>query len=81
MHGTQTLRDEAVAPTRDPSRRGRRSYQDLEMRIIPVGAVAWPRSRMHGAQPFPGGAVASTQTLPGGAAGPTRVMIEHMVPL
>jgi hypothetical protein len=27
MHGAQTLRDEAVAPTRNPSRRGRRSYQ------------------------------------------------------
>ena len=80
MHGTPTLRDEAVDSTRDPSRRGRRSYQDLEIGIIPVGAVAWPRSRMHGAQPLPGGAVALTQPLPGGAAGPTRVMIEHMVP-
>ena len=32
-----------------------------QVRTIPVGAAAWPRCRMHGAQ-----------TLPGGAAGPTR---------
>ena len=55
-----------------PSRRGRRSYQDLEMGIIPVGAVAWPRSRMHGTQPFATRPSLPPETLPGGAAGPTK---------
>ena len=68
--GRLTAKQNARCST--PSRRGRRSYQELEMGIIPVGAVAWPRSRMHGTQPFPGGAVALTQPLPGGAAGPTN---------
>jgi len=40
-----------------------------QVRTIPVGAAAWPRCRMHGAQ-----------TLPGGAAGPTKVMIERKSP-
>ena len=62
--GRLTAKQNARSPT--PSRRGRRSYQDLEMRIIPVGAVAWPRSRMHGAQPFPAGPSLSPNPFPAG---------------
>ena len=56
MHGAQTLRDEAVAPTRNPSRRGRRSYQGDDRAQIP----RWERPPGREAEctvltPFPAG--------------------------
>gem|GEM_PF-6831560 len=48
----------------NPSRRGRRSYQTTTKPPRSVGAVAWPRSRMHGPRPLPGGAAGPTEPQP-----------------
>jgi len=51
LGGSGRLAAKQDARPTTPSRRGRRSYRTTTKPPRPVGAVAWPRSRMHGPRP------------------------------